>query len=404
VPATIAVALEGVSKRFILHRRPVSGLKERLIDAARTARAGASRRGGAREELWALRDVTLAVAAGETLGLIGANGSGKSTLLQIIGGIHAPDAGEVRTTGRVTSLLELGAGFSPDLTGRENVFLNASLYGVPAASVRSRLDAIVSYAELERFIDTPVRGYSSGMYVRLGFAVAVHLDPEILLVDEALAVGDEQFQRKCLATLRDFRERGVTIVVVSHDLRLVEQLASRVCLLDGGRLMMDGPPAETIAQYHELAAGSGGTGGRRWGTGAVEITAVELIDRAGAPASVFRTREPLTIRLRYRAKTPVDRPVFGIALHHESGAHVSGPNTKMSGMAIESVAGEGAIEYRVATLPLLPGRYLVSAAVYDRDLVTPFDHRDRFLPLTVVEGGTNERFGLVELQATWHWP
>lgn len=395
VPASAVATLSGVSKRFFLSHRRASGLKERLL--LRRGRGADDPR-----ELWALRDVSLSIGRGETVAIIGANGSGKSTLLQLLAGIYEPDTGHVEVTGRVTSLLELGAGFSPDLSGRENVYLNASLYGVPRATVQDRFDQIVAFAELERFIDSPVRNYSSGMYMRLGFAVAVHLEPELLLVDEAFAVGDEAFQRKCLRKVHDFQREGVTIVIVSHDLRLSEQLASRAFLLHQGRLEAEGRPADVAARYHGLAAADlGVSDARRWGTREVAIEDVELLTTNGQASTVFRTRDPLTIRLRYRSAAPVVEPVFGLAIHREDGVHVTGPNTRMSGESVREVHGAGSIDYHIERLPLLPGRYEISASAYDRDLITPYDHRDRFKSFTVIEGGTGERFGLIELQAHW---
>jgi ABC-type polysaccharide/polyol phosphate transport system ATPase subunit len=394
VSAASAVLVDRVSKRFWLSHG-ASSLKERLLGAARGTRT---------EALWALSDVSLRIAPGTTAAVIGPNGCGKSTLLQLIAGVLVPDGGTVAARGRVTSLLELGAGFSPELTGRENVYLNASLHGVGREAVRARFDAIVAYAELERFIDMPVRTYSSGMYVRLGFAVAVHLDPEIVLIDEAFAVGDAHFQRKCLHTIRDFQREGRTIVLVSHDLHLVEQLCSEVTLLQEGRVVAAGAAAEVIARYHELDIGRGQPGaGQRWGTGAVEITGVDVLS-GGRPAATVKTRDAVTIRLHYRCAAPVDRPVFGVAIHRDDGVHVTGPNTRTSGLAIDRVEGSGAVDYAIDGLPLLPGRYLVSAAVYDHDLITPFDHRDRVVPLVVVEGGTAERLGIVELGAGWSRP
>jgi ABC-type polysaccharide/polyol phosphate transport system ATPase subunit len=390
--APSAVVVDRVSKRFWLSHRSAS-LKDRLIGAIRT--------GSRREALWALSDVSLRIPAGTTTGVIGPNGCGKSTLLQLIAGVLEPDGGRVTVSGRVTSLLELGAGFSPELTGRENVYLNASLHGVSRQVVRTRFDAIVAFAELERFIDMPVRTYSSGMYVRLGFAVAVHLDPEVVLIDEAFAVGDAHFQRKCLHTIRDFQREGRTIVLVSHDLHLVEQLCAQVMLLQQGQVVAAGAPAEVIGRYHELDMGRGIPGlSQRWGTGAVEITGVDLLS-GGQPTATVRTRDALTIRLRYRCAAPVDHPVFGLAIHRDDGVHVTGPNTRTSGFAIDRVEGAGAVDYAIDHLPLLPGRYFVSAAVYDQDLITPYDHRERLVPFVVVEGGTAERLGLVELGAGW---
>ena len=390
-----AVALHGVSKRFTLYHQGGSGLKERLVGLVGGRR-------DARETFWALRDVGFEVASGETLGLIGHNGCGKSTLLQIIAGILAPDAGHVTTTGRITSLLELGAGFSPDLSGRENIFLNAALHGVGADVIRRKFDEIVAFAELDRFIDTPVRNYSSGMYMRLGFSVAAHLDPEIVLVDEALAVGDEAFQRKCLRKITEFQQRGVTVIIVSHDLLLVERLCSRACLLQRGQIVGIGPAADVIARYHQIAAASGEVAGEyRWGSREIEIPRVSLLGGDGRPVTSVRTGDTLTISLAYHAAQRVATPVFGLAVYHEDGTHLTGPNTRTGNLPIAAVEGEGEVRYTIAHLPLLPGRYVVSVSAYDYHLVEPLDHRERVATFTVTEGGTLERFGKVTLGGTW---
>lgn len=396
--ASPAVIIDRISKRFVLSHQGRS-LKERALGAVRPAAV-------AREPFWALRDVSLTIPRGATFGLIGPNGCGKSTLLQTIAGILQPDEGTVTAGGRITSLLELGAGFSPELTGRENIFLNASLYGIPRALIAERFDEIVQFAELERFIDMPVRTYSSGMHVRLGFSVAVHLDPEILLVDEALAVGDERFQRKSLRVIKDFQARGLTIVIVSHDLIQIEQLCTQAALLGQGRLIAHGAPADVIGEYHAINTDRDEPGGgHRWGTGAAEIRALELLEGDGSTATVVtgavRTRQPLTVRLHYHCREPIARPVFGLAVHRDDGLHVTGPNTQTSGFEIDRIEGEGQLDYRIDSLPLLPGRYLLSAAIYDHDLITPFDHRDRFATLVVIEGGTRERLGVVELPGRW---
>jgi len=376
--------------------RRATGWKERALTAARHPRQE-------REVLWALRDVSLTVARGETFGVIGPNGCGKSTLLQIVASILTPDEGSAYVAGRVTSLLELGAGFSPELTGRENIFLNASLHGVSRDFVARRFESIVEFADLDRFIDMPVRTYSSGMYMRLGFSVAVHLDPEVVLVDEAFAVGDERFQRKCLRRIKDFQEQGVTLMIVSHDVLLIEHLCTQAALLNQGTLVAAGPPADVIGRYHALNLEQGSDAGRRWGTGEVKITSVELLSD-GAAVAALPTRAPLTVRLHYHCPAPVDRPVFGVAIHRDDGVHVTGPNTRMGGFDVGTISGDGTIDYCIDRLPLLPGRYYLSAAVYDHDLITPYDHRDRFLPFVVVEGGTLERFGVVELNARWSAP
>lgn len=242
-----AIVLSGVSKAFVLRHNAVDDLKVRFLGLFH------ERHRERRDRFWALRAIDLEIEAGETLGLIGLNGSGKSTLLRVIAGIYPPTAGEVRTTGRVATMIELGVGFHPELTGRENVYLNAALYGLRRREIDALYDDVVAFAELERFIDAPLKTYSSGMQMRLGFAVAAHLDPDILLVDEVLAVGDEPFQQKCLARMAGFRKKGKTIVFVSHDLRVVSEICDRVALLHHGTLVESGEPDTMTSVYRDLA-------------------------------------------------------------------------------------------------------------------------------------------------------
>ncbi len=395
MPSSPAVSLEHIGKTFTLRHRGPDGLKERALWWLRGRRIE-------REQLWAVRDVSFEVRPGEMLGLIGTNGSGKSTLLQIIAGIYLPDTGSVRVNGRLRALLELGTGFSPDLSGRENIFLNASLLGFKRADVRRRFDAIVAFAELERFIDMPLKTYSSGMQVRLGFATAIHLDPEILLLDEVLAVGDDRFQRKSLTRIREIRESGAAVVFISHDLVSVEQLCDRAGLIDEGRLVVEGKPADVVSQYRARLAGLGplSRNGRRWGSGDVRIERVVATGPAATPG-IARTGEPLVIRVQFSATKRIERPVFGLAIRKHDGALVTGPNTRMCGYPIAGVEGPGTLDYHVPSLSLLPGTYRVAAAIYDEPLLNAFDHWEDCAELTVLEGGTGERFGVVTLNAEW---
>ncbi len=245
----LAVELQGVSKAFVRRRNPGRNLKVRILGLVHP------RQREKRELFWALRDVDLLVRRGECLGLIGANGSGKSTILRIIAGIFVPTAGRATVYGRVTPMIELGVGFHPDLSGRENVHLNTSLYGLSRRETDDIYDAIVDFSELGEFMDLPVKNYSSGMHARLGFSVAVHLQPDVLLVDEVLAVGDEHFRQKCLARMEDVRRRDTTVVLVSHDLPTVERMCDRACLLVHGRLDLEGEPGKVIARYRDVLAG-----------------------------------------------------------------------------------------------------------------------------------------------------
>jgi len=243
-----AVELRGVSKAFMRRRNPGRALKVRVLAMIHP------RQREQREPFWALRDIDLVIRRGEFLGLIGANGSGKSTLLRVIAGIYVPTTGYVTVHGRVTPMIELGVGFHPDLTGRENVYLNTSLYGLTRGETDQIYDAIVDFSELAEFMDVPVKNYSTGMHARLGFAVAANLEPDILLIDEVLAVGDERFKQKCLARMDDVRRRGTTIVLVSHDLATVERMCDRACLLVQGRLDLDGEPSKIVTRYREVLA------------------------------------------------------------------------------------------------------------------------------------------------------
>jgi ABC-type polysaccharide/polyol phosphate transport system ATPase subunit len=333
----------------------------------------------------ALDGVDFAVAPGETVAIIGRNGSGKSTCLKLAGGILRPTAGSVEVEGRVTALIELGAGFHPEISGRENVLINGMLLGLSRAEVEARMPEIVRFADIGDFVEQPVKTYSSGMYVRLGFAVAVAADPDILLIDEVLSVGDEAFTRRCLDRLARMRQRGVTMVLVSHDLDLVRAFADRAVYLAAGRVAADGPADAVSARYRSDAAGeaagaepaASGTDrspariveeGRRWGNGDVEILAVEAFAGAGGgPQRLLASGEPCTLRLRYRVHRPVEDFVFGIAWHRADGAQVSGHNTALAGLEPRRLAAAGEVSCIYEALELAPGEYVVDAAVHAAD-------------------------------------
>jgi len=284
----IAVRFDQVSRKFILHRERARSIQESVFSLFR-------RNKDPREEFWALRDISFTVEQGETVGIIGPNGAGKSTLLKLISRILEPTSGRIEVNGKMGALLELGAGFHPDLTGRENIYLNGSILGLSRAQIRQKMDQIIAFAELERFIDVPVKHYSSGMYVRLGFSVAVHTDPEILLVDEVLAVGDVAFQRKCLERIDHARQQGVTILFVSHSAETVRHVCSRALWLDEGRLVADGSAEAVVARYldHSWTTQEGGpkvegSNERRWGSGVVQIVGVRILDGEGQERQHFQ--------------------------------------------------------------------------------------------------------------------
>jgi lipopolysaccharide transport system ATP-binding protein len=361
------------------------------------------------------------VEQGETLGLIGPNGAGKSTALKLISRIIEPTSGQIKVNGRVGALLELGAGFHPDLTGRENIYLNGSILGLSRAQIRRKLDAIIAFAELERFIDVPVKHYSSGMYVRLGFSVAVHTDPEVLLVDEVLAVGDQNFSHKCLERIMEMQRQGITICFVSHGLGEVRRLCSRAVWLDDGMVQAAGDVEDTITAYLRHAAAEEEARitapspepeeveevepevKQRWGTGDVEILAVSFLNADGEERHVFRVGEPWVARLHYRAHGRIENPVFGLAIHRNDGLHVCGPNTHFAGLDIPFIEGEGDVLYRVAHLPLMEGSYLVSVAAHNQADTVTYDFHDRLYTFTVRQVGRGERYGLVRMGGEWEW-
>jgi ABC-type polysaccharide/polyol phosphate transport system ATPase subunit len=366
-----------------------------------------------RQKYWVLRNISFDVEQGQMVGIIGVNGSGKSTTLKLISRIIEPTEGRVEANGRVSALLELGAGFHPDLTGRENVYLNGSILGLNRHEIGRRFDRIVQFAGLESSIDIPVRFYSSGMYMRLGFSVAAHADPEILLVDEVLAVGDYAYQAKCLQRIEELREQGVTIVFVSHDMETVKEMCDRAIWLDGGGVRADGDPDSVVAQYLSGFEGAGlahGGGksklvrGQRWGNGEIEIVDVSFAGEDGCEKGVFYTGEPLCVRVRYRAGRCIRDPVFGVSLYASSGVQINSTDMRTSGYRLDAVEGEGVVEYRARSLPLLEGSYLVSVFVYDHsgDVPVAYDHLEKAFILHMLNGeGIDEWTGTVHIPSTW---
>lgn len=393
-----AIRFDRVSKRFAAHRQRPRSFHELFIQGWRLWRRSSG------EVFWALREVSFEVGPGETVGVIGSNGAGKSTVLKLAARVLEPTAGRVEVRGRVAALLELGVGFHPELTGRENVFLNGAFLGLSRREMARRLEAIVAFAELEDFIDVPVKHYSSGMYVRLAFAVAAHLDPEILLVDEVLAVGDAAFQRKCLEHLIALQRSGVTILLVSHDLGAVRWLCHRALWLDHGRLRMEGSP-EAVAQAY-LAAVEAHEAARPIPIPAprspLRIERVYLTDGHGREREEFETGEAVSIRVVYRASTRVERPVFGLALQRSDGLRLGEPNTRQGGLALPAVEGVGEVVYAIPAVPLLEGLYWISAVVTDGTATTVYDRQDRACALRITSGRHPERGGLVAMNGTWH--
>jgi ABC-type polysaccharide/polyol phosphate transport system ATPase subunit len=389
-----AITVDGVWKKFRLYDERNQSLKAAVM-RGRRARY---------REFDALKDVSLEIPEGSTFGLIGENGSGKSTLLKCIARILRPDQGAIRTRGKISALLELGAGFHPELSGRENVFLNGAILGMSKRQLDQRFDEIVGFAGLEEFIDSPVKNYSSGMYVRLGFSVAINVDPDILLVDEVLAVGDEQFQRKCSEKFAELKESGKTIVVVSHALGTMRTLCDQLALLEHGNLITVGPSGEVVDTYlgdvhtDRVEDGSHGT---RWGSGEARIEEIELLDADGRSVTSVRTGDPVTFRFRYRTTEPIDKPVFGTGIHTIEGMHVTSPNTRDAGYTADSISGEGHVDLHVDRLLLTPGTYDASASISDYACMHMYDCRHRSFRFDVERGMPEESGGVMSLGGVW---
>lgn len=403
------ILFDSVSKKFTLsHNRP-RGFQEifvRLV-GARAPRFV--------EAFWALSNVSLDIVSGEAVGFIGPNGAGKSTFLKLISGIIAPTAGRIYIQGRVAALLEVGTGFHPDLTGRENIYLNASLLGMGRTEIQSKIDQIIAFAELENYIDMPVKHYSSGMYMRLGFSVASHVDPDILVVDEVLAVGDQAFQTKCQRRVEKLGRAGVTILFVSHDLDAVRRICQRAVWMEGGSVRQDGRVEEVVDAYSRHVSAHMGIGdeaapaviktheavkgAQRWGSREIEIIGVRLLDGDGNEAYTFATGSPMVVQINFLAHRRIEEPVFGLAVYRGDGVHVTGPNNRQAGLEVGSVEGKGTVTCQLDRLPLLTGDYTLSVAVYDRALVKAFDHHHKGYPFSV--SGNRALFGLMEWPGRW---
>jgi lipopolysaccharide transport system ATP-binding protein len=315
--------------------------------------------------MWALKDVSFEVKQGEIVGIIGRNGAGKSTLLKILSRVTAPTRGEVRVKGRIASLLEVGTGFHPELSGRENIFLNGTILGMTRAEIQKKFDEIVAFAEVEKFLDTPVKRYSSGMYVRLAFGVAAHLEPEILLVDEVLAVGDAAFQKKCLGKMGDVAKTGRTVLFVTHNMGSVQGLCERVIWLEKGRVEVDGEPEETVQNYLDRLMAVEEVSGILTPLSYLRIERVLLKNVSGEITNNFRTGESLDVEIQYSVDVPVERPYFWLSIESQCGNHLTA-NMLLDGFRPRVLEEKGIITCRFKSLPLLPRRYTVHMGVRDK--------------------------------------
>jgi len=392
-----AVALDGLGKKFRLTHDRNWTLKATVLAGHRTRY----------EEFWALRGIDLEIPHGSTFGIIGGNGSGKSTLLKLLAGILRPDEGTAEVDGRLSALLELGAGFHPELTGRENVYLNGAILGFTSREIRRRFDDIVGFAELDRFIDEPVRNYSSGMYVRLGFSVAIHVEPDILLVDEVLAVGDHAFQKRCLDRFAQLKEEGRTIILVSHDLDMVGWLCEQTAWIQQGTLQAVGPSPEVIDRFLEGgAAGAAPVSAPRRQFGGLGpddlVTSVDLLDANGHRMDRVGSGRPVRFQVRYDAVRAGEPVTVALGLYRADGTHVASIN---SGAASRAVDGDGGglveVDYAVGALALQPGTYELSVALHDHSMRKVLERHTHLVRFEVEPTGGDHQNGLVALGGTW---
>jgi lipopolysaccharide transport system ATP-binding protein len=415
---TWAVRARNVGKRY---RRTVRGFQLRTLKSALLGRRGADALAGD-ETISAVEDVSFEIARGEAFGIVGGNGSGKSTLLKLIAGILKPTTGSLETAGRVAALIELGAGFHPEISGRENIFINGAVLGLTKREIAERYERIVEFSGLEGFLEEPVKNYSSGMYVRLGFAVAIHTDPEILLVDEVLAVGDEAFAHRCLRRIEEMLAAGRTVIFVSHALGLVEELCSRVLWLDGGRVRLLGDPRRVVDGYRQDVAEEEGRAHReakeererheeepvpqpvvaelsgealRWGSGAAEIVGVRLLDGEGVERYYFESGEAIAIELEAQALQPLTDVVFGVGLFSPRGVEVWGTNTDIDGFESERFSGRAKLVLECPSLRLAPGEYLMDVAAHAKD-GAPYDYRRKLVAFSVTSASGGAGFYLPE--------
>jgi ABC-2 type transport system ATP-binding protein len=415
VPKRAAIEIRHVTKTFRLYHEHYSSLKEKMLHLGRVPS----------EDFVAVDDIDIDIEEGTTVGILGHNGSGKSTLLKCVAGILQPNEGEIVTRGRLAALLELGAGFHPELTGRENVYMNASILGLSKKDINLVFDEIVAFSELEKFIDMQVRHYSSGMYIRLGFAVAVNVDPDILLVDEVLSVGDEAFQRKCLERVAQFQKEGRTILFVTHAADLVRKVCERAIVLDHGALVSDSSPGEAIRTFRESLQHSGLADPTVEAAEAAQAAEVAEVEAAAEEMTVGRQRaasathkvkitnvtidhpgmlvgrrwllpdEALSIHVSYHADEPTDDLLFGIAIHDEDGNDIFGTNTKRIDVPVPVADGDGQVTFDFEHMPLLDGTFLVTLAIQSSDEGTVHDWRDQQYQFSVMN--PTRTVGLVSL-------
>ncbi|MFL7892853.1 MAG: ABC transporter ATP-binding protein [Anaerolineales bacterium] len=396
---TVPIVVEGLGKRFRRYSEDHAWtLQETILRGFKRHKAD--------DYFWALKDVSFQVPEGKMLGLIGRNGAGKSTLLRLIGGVGEPEMGRIATHGRIGALIDLGAGFHPDLTGRENVFINGVISGLLRKEVDQRFDDIVQFSELEEFIDSPLRTYSTGMRMRLAFSVAVNIDPDILLIDEVLAVGDSAFQHKCLERIDEFKVKGCTIVLVSHDANLVDRICDEALWLNEGQIAARGPAEKVVMQYatamqketqkrtpvnQTSKKPDDGTGLKinenRFGSQEMEIRNVQLLNGAGDPVEHIESGESLTIEMEFHAAQAIASPNFGVTITREDGTICCDTNMPASDLGLPVINGRGKTRLRFTRLDLAKGTYFVNVGVYQKDWTYAYDYHWQVYSLRIGDGG-----------------
>ena len=389
-----AISVSSLSKNFRLYHERNRYIKAALLRGRRAKY----------EVFWALKDVSFEVAHGATLGIIGSNGSGKTTMLKCLTGIYTPEKGMIKVDGKLAALLELGAGFHPELTGAENIFLNGSILGMSKRDVQNKFASIVEFAGLEKFINTPVKNFSSGMVVRLGFSIASHVEPEILLIDEILSVGDQDFQRKSSEKIEEFRREGRTIVVVSHSLGLVQQLCKEVIWLDKGQIRQSGPAAEVIAAYtggsYQPQTDRDESSRNRWGTGDARINSIELLNHDETIAQVIESNAGAQIRFQISAHTRIESPILRVQITRLNGDVVWATSTQRGTNTMRVLDGPATATLNIESTKLLEGTYFVSASITDSTGTTEFDHCENWLRFNVHKTNVFDE-GIVAINSTW---
>jgi ABC-2 type transport system ATP-binding protein len=389
-----AIVIDGVWKSFRRYHERNQYLKSAIL------RGGRARY----DTFWALQDVSVTIEHGETFGIIGRNGSGKSTLLKCLSGILTPDKGSLKINGRIAPLLELGAGFHPDLSGRENIFVNGAILGMSQKEIKQKYDDIVEFADIGQFIDSPVKNYSSGMAVRLGFAVAINVDPEILIIDEVLAVGDTAFQQKCHQKMEQFRQEGRTILIVSHGLSDIARLCKNAVWLDKGEVRMVGSAIDVVDAYngmsHAAQPKTEGEIGQRWGSGEVSIVDVSLRNLKNHQAQRFQTGKPMTISVLYSSDVALDNCCVAIRITELHGTEVWGTTSERHGIAVPINKGEGSFSIAISDLPLLRGTYDISVSISDHAEIHEFDHWEKRTRFEVIQDNMRDD-GMVNINASW---